>query len=402
MINKIILIHLYIMANRYLLPEQIEHEDTTYPLFDDTVQKGGYRVCASQEVRNNITLRKRAIGTLVNIGGVVREYKGTDITNANWINQSNWQLIGTLSRQLVDSTSQVGAILTSGAFLNDLNTNTLYQITSDTVPTDTIDSLKSAGNIVVVNGNLPEITIGTSTIRYNTAQQVLEIVYPNGQTEQIGREGTTLVYSEDAILDGVPFYVTGAIQYDTGDGLINIVKVAPASNVNVAKSHVAGWTTMDIGTASIGVGTWKGDLHNQDTSGTVIGRTVYLGSNGWTDVPPSSPDLIVEIGHIIKVGTTDGIIQVHPPHFSNSSHTDLINQNEDPNFQHLPSDQVAKLGNIASNAEVNVNADWSSITGDSEILNKPTDLTNLATHNVTELSDITSAGSGSIITTVER
>jgi len=34
--------------------------------------------------------------------------------------------------------------------------------------------------------------------------------------------------------------------------------------------------------------------------------------------------------------------------------------------------EKTKLGNIADGAEVNVNADWSSTSGDSEILNKPT------------------------------
>jgi len=62
----------------------------------------------------------------------------------------------------------------------------------------------------------------------------------------------------------------------------------------------------------------------------------------------------------------------------------------------------SKLAGIAENAEVNVNADWTASTGDSQILNKPTDLTNLSTHDVTELRDVTSAGSGAIITGAER
>lgn len=61
-----------------------------------------------------------------------------------------------------------------------------------------------------------------------------------------------------------------------------------------------------------------------------------------------------------------------------------------------------KLDSIAENAEVNVNADWSAGAGDAQILNKPTDLTNLNIHNVTELSDVTNAGSGAIITGAER
>jgi hypothetical protein len=61
-----------------------------------------------------------------------------------------------------------------------------------------------------------------------------------------------------------------------------------------------------------------------------------------------------------------------------------------------------KLDSIASNADVNVNADWDSITGDTQILNKPTDLTELSLHNITELSDVTNVGSGAIITAAER
>ena len=63
-----------------------------------------------------------------------------------------------------------------------------------------------------------------------------------------------------------------------------------------------------------------------------------------------------------------------------------------------------KLQNIADSAEVNVQADWDEIntSSDSFIANKPTDITNLTSHSVTELSDISSAGSGNIITSSER
>ena len=63
-----------------------------------------------------------------------------------------------------------------------------------------------------------------------------------------------------------------------------------------------------------------------------------------------------------------------------------------------------KLNNIAAGAEVNVQANWneSSSTSDAFIQNKPTDLTVLSNHNVTSLADVTSAGSGAIITGAER
>ena len=65
---------------------------------------------------------------------------------------------------------------------------------------------------------------------------------------------------------------------------------------------------------------------------------------------------------------------------------------------------LTKLNNIEANAEVNVQSDWNETdsAADDFIQNKPTDVTDLSTHNVTELSDITSAGSGAIITSAER
>ena len=66
------------------------------------------------------------------------------------------------------------------------------------------------------------------------------------------------------------------------------------------------------------------------------------------------------------------------------------------------SEEKDKIANIEENAQVNVNADWNAISGASEILNKPTDLTDLTVHSSTELSDIINVGSGSIITNSER
>jgi len=68
------------------------------------------------------------------------------------------------------------------------------------------------------------------------------------------------------------------------------------------------------------------------------------------------------------------------------------------------SNLLAKLNSIADNAEVNVQADWaqSDSANDAFIQNKPTDVTDLSAHDVTELNDVTNAGSGAIITSSER
>ena len=74
-------------------------------------------------------------------------------------------------------------------------------------------------------------------------------------------------------------------------------------------------------------------------------------------------------------------------------------QTQNPSFTEAKDD---KLTNIEDGAEVNVRSDFNATSGDAEILNKPTDLTDLSTHSVTECSDVTHAGSGSVITATER
>jgi len=65
---------------------------------------------------------------------------------------------------------------------------------------------------------------------------------------------------------------------------------------------------------------------------------------------------------------------------------------------------LTKLNGIAAGAEVNVQSDWAEVstTSDAFIQNKPTDVTDLSQHNATELADITSSGSGQIISSAER
>lgn len=60
-----------------------------------------------------------------------------------------------------------------------------------------------------------------------------------------------------------------------------------------------------------------------------------------------------------------------------------------------------KLNGIAANAEVNVNSDWNATSGDGQILNKPNNFI-YTSSSATSLNDINSAGSGYIITDVER
>ena len=63
-----------------------------------------------------------------------------------------------------------------------------------------------------------------------------------------------------------------------------------------------------------------------------------------------------------------------------------------------------KLTDIEEDAQVNVQSDWNQTvnTEDDFIKNKPSDVTDLTLHSVTELNNVTDVGSGAIITTIER
>jgi hypothetical protein len=69
---------------------------------------------------------------------------------------------------------------------------------------------------------------------------------------------------------------------------------------------------------------------------------------------------------------------------------------------HVVTKAQVGLGSVVDGAEINVQSDWNAVAGDALILNKPSDITDLSGHSVTELSDITGAGSGIVISGAER
>ena len=136
-------------------------------------------------------------------------------------------------------------------------------------------------------------------------------------------------------------------------------------------------------------------------------------ANNWTSVNP-----VLAQGEwgweydTLKIKLGDGISNWNNlPYLSNTplphapTHTDGTDDIQDATSSQkglATAQQISKLNNIEDNAQVNVNADWNSSSGDSQILNKPTDLTDLSSHSVTELNDVSNAGSGNIITDIER
>jgi len=111
--------------------------------------------------------------------------------------------------------------------------------------------------------------------------------------------------------------------------------------------------------------------------------------------------------------TKDSYIKNKPNLFTNSDETDPIySASEAASITNAGSGVVIsnaeryKLSGIASGAEVNVNADWNALSGDAQILNKPTlfstsDETD-PVYSASEAASITDAGSGVVISSAER
>ena len=187
----------------------------------------------------------------------------------------------------------------------------------------------------------------------------------------------------------------------------------------------------NAGSGQIITGVERASLNNFTSNGLVHGDVVNNVTSTDIDVPLSAAqgkvlkDLIDAINALLEVDTEDApaldtlreIVNFCQTNASTLSsltissisglQTALNGKQNSESGKGLSAEDFTtilknKLDSIAENAQVNVNADWTATSGDAEILSKPTDLTNLSIHDVTELRDVTSAGSGSIITGDER
>jgi len=146
----------------------------------------------------------------------------------------------------------------------------------------------------------------------------------------------------------------------------------------------------------------------------LYGRDSYTLAEAETASEPTRPDHLAYFGLLIgkiiapKAGGSFTEVQMVTDIFfsgvATADHNNLggLQGGVLGEYYHLTSAELTKLGGVAEGAEVNVQSDWNAVDGDALILNKPSDLTDLSGHNVTELSDVTGAGSGIIISAAER
>ena len=248
--------------------------------------------------------------------------------------------------ELNDITSAGSGLIITSSERTDLNNNTIHSQTTSGNP-----------------HNVTKNDIGLSNVD-NVQQIPLSQKGANNGVAEL--DGNGKVPSTQ-----LPAFILGKVEYK---GTWNATTNTPTLGDNALGGTQGDYYVVNVaGTTSIdGQNDWQ------------IGD--WLVNNGSTWDKIDNTDLVT------SVNSQTGIVVLDADDIDDSVTTNKFTTQTD----------IDKLVGIEAGAEVNVNADWNSTSGDSLILNKPTDITDLSTHSVTELNDISSAGSGSIITTPER
>jgi Collagen triple helix repeat (20 copies) len=165
-------------------------------------------------------------------------------------------------------------------------------------------------------GNLDYLQFNTNAsatdapgrLLWNSADGTLNLQGLNGGvTLQIGQESVQRVHngSATAITNGSVVRIIG----ENGGHL----SVALADNDTVLNATgVIGVATNDIAVGAEGYVTIFGLIHDLDTNGWNVGDPLYLGNFGRLSNTRPTNGRIVQLGYVVKKGTTTGIIYVFP------------------------------------------------------------------------------------------
>jgi hypothetical protein len=106
----------------------------------------------------------------------------------------------------------------------------------------------------------------------------------------------------------------GTVVYiDTTSGSVPVISKAKADIITTANG-VIGVVTHDAEINTIAVVTTNGLVRDVNTSGMTIGETLYVSAStagGFTNTMPEYPNYVIKVGTVMKVGTTDGEINVN-------------------------------------------------------------------------------------------
>ena len=313
-------------------------------------------------------------------GGTVAYTNGTDGVGAKLTVTGGSTIITALNAECGEDDDLVagenGSRIIINGEVDDKNWNGIYIITADRELTRAADFDSS---VEMAGGDFVFVTHGTT----------------HADTGWVLSEPVTTVGSSN--VEFVQF--SGQGSYDAGDGLHRDGTIF--SVVGTAGRIVVG-PSVDLATHGVS-GTYQSvttDAYGRVTSGT---NPTTLTGYGITDAATStglSNHISDDARHLTSTQNTliDGItvtstkinylsdvtsaIQSQIDGKSASGHVHFDATISVAGF--MSTSDKTKLDGIASGAEVNVNADWNSISGDAQILNKPT---TLAGYGITDAPD---------------
>lgn len=105
----------------------------------------------------------------------------------------------------------------------------------------------------------------------------------------------------------------GTVINASGVDAVNNVVIGSVADITspATSSAVIGVATADVLNGEVGVATSYGEVRDVDTSALSVGGVLYAGAGGgFTQSLPNYPNRVVILGTVIKVGVSDGIIQL--------------------------------------------------------------------------------------------
>lgn len=140
-------------------------------------------------------------------------------------------------------------------------------------------------------------------LSWNPADKTLDIQNGDGTVTQVAQETHVVArnITGSTIVNGTAVYISGA---SSDRPTISLAK----ADAQATSERILGIATMDIPNASEGKVCIAGLVRNLNTSGYSAGDTLYLSptvAGAFTGTEPVAPNVVVHMGHVIKVGTTD-------------------------------------------------------------------------------------------------
>lgn len=144
-------------------------------------------------------------------------------------------------------------------------------------------------------------------IFYDTTNKALAVYNDEADvTLQVGQEQWARVYNNtgSTVTNGTPVYISGAS--------LDTPTIALADASSATAFDVVGLATHDIENNSYGYITLSGLVRDVDTSAYSVGDKLFVSTTAGelTDVAPSYPNYPMSIANVVKVGSTDGIVDI--------------------------------------------------------------------------------------------